>query len=169
MELEPEMMILDRKLDFSLTINEHTLSLHLRGLSEAHKAGMITLFAHLCVWPIASSAVGRRRLCCLFLKQLFRLCLRPSLRLLRRGHPSPASSRQAGQPCCGRRHGHPCMSSRRCARGFRELSWKGCLRASFCRCKTNFRGLGVYVPRSVDWHPAWIVWDSLAITAYYRW
>ena len=31
---------------------------------------------------------------------------------------------------------------------------KGCLRASFCRCKPNFRGLGVYVPRSVDWHPA---------------
>ena len=25
------------------------------------------------------------------------------LRLLRRDHPSPASSRQAGQPCCGRR------------------------------------------------------------------
>ena len=23
-----------------------------------------------------------------------------------------------------------------------------------CRCKPNFRGLGVYVPRSVDWHPA---------------
>ena len=37
--------------------------------------------------------------------------------------------------------------------GFREQSWKGCLRASFCRCKPNFRGLGVYVPRSVDWHP----------------
>ena len=38
--------------------------------------------------------------------------------------------------------------------GFREQSWKGCLRASFCRCKPNFRGLGVYVPRSVDWHRA---------------
>ena len=37
--------------------------------------------------------------------------------------------------------------------GFREQSWKGCLRASFCRCKPNFRGSGVYVPRSVDWHP----------------
>ena len=36
--------------------------------------------------------------------------------------------------------------------GFREQSWKGCLRASFCRCKPNFRGTGVYVPRSVDWH-----------------
>ena len=45
---------------------------------------------------------------------------------------------------------------RRCARGVREQSCKGCLRAgaSFCRCKPNFRGLGVYVPRSVDWHPA---------------
>ena len=38
--------------------------------------------------------------------------------------------------------------------GVREQSWKGCLRASFCRCEPNFRGLGVYVPRSVDWHPA---------------
>ena len=37
--------------------------------------------------------------------------------------------------------------------GFREQSLKCCLRASFCRCKPNFRGLGVYVPRSVDWHP----------------
>ena len=37
---------------------------------------------------------------------------------------------------------------------FREQSWKCCLRASLCRCKPNFRGSGVYVPRSVDWHPA---------------
>jgi hypothetical protein len=36
---------------------------------------------------------------------------------------------------------------------FREQSWKGCLWASLCRCKPNFRGLGVYVPRSVDCHP----------------
>ena len=38
--------------------------------------------------------------------------------------------------------------------GFREQSWKGCLRTSLNRCKPNFRGLGVYVQRSVDWHPA---------------
>ncbi len=38
---------------------------------------------------------------------------------------------------------------------FREQSWKCCLRPSLVnRCKPNFRGSGVYVPRSVDWHPA---------------
>jgi hypothetical protein len=31
---------------------------------------------------------------------------------------------------------------------FREQSWKCCLRASLCRCKPNFRGSGVYAPRS---------------------
>ena len=90
--------------------------------------------------------------------------------------PSPASSRQAGQPCCGRRHGHPCgckcphhetergaaakvlsrTGSEGVRGGFREQSWKGCLRPSLTgnRCKPNFRGSGVYVPRSVDWHRA---------------
>ena len=103
-----------RTAEHTRAINEHTLSLHLHGVSEAHKAGMITLFAvdcwstaaHLCLCfsvlgPLLP-AVGRRRICCLFLKQFFRLCLQPLLRLLRRGHPSPASSQQAGQPCCGR-------------------------------------------------------------------
>ncbi len=37
---------------------------------------------------------------------------------------------------------------------FREQSWKCCLWVTVNRCKPNFRGLGVYVPRSVDWHPA---------------
>jgi len=37
------------------------------------------------------------------------LCKGPLLQLLRRDHPGyPASSRLAGQPCCGRRYGHPC-------------------------------------------------------------
>jgi hypothetical protein len=70
------------------------------------------------------------------------LLLQPLLRLLRRDHPSPASSRQAGQLCCG-------------VRGmFREQSWKCCLWVTVNRCKPNFRGSGVYVPRSIDWHPA---------------
>jgi hypothetical protein len=39
---------------------------------------------------------------------------------------------------------------------FHEQSWKmEMLFAAFAnRCKPNFRGSGVYVPRSVDWHPA---------------
>jgi len=38
---------------------------------------------------------------------------------------------------------------------FREQSWKCCLWViTDNRCKPNFRGSGVYVPRSVDWHPA---------------
>jgi hypothetical protein len=37
---------------------------------------------------------------------------------------------------------------------FREQSWKCCLWPSLNRCKPNFRGSGIYVPRSVDWHPA---------------
>ena len=44
---------------------------------------------------------------------------------------------------------------------FREQSWKCCLRASLCRCKPNFRGSGVYVPRSVDWHPA--LWCMISL------
>ena len=67
MELEPEVKILDRKLDCSLTppsehtraINEHTLSLHLRGVSEAHKAGMITLFAPGLALPLAGTGIRR--------------------------------------------------------------------------------------------------------------
>ena len=48
---------------------------------------------------------------------------------------------------------------------FREQSWKCCLRAQLCRCKPNFRGLGVYVPRSVDWHPAlWCIISLLPRT-----
>jgi len=37
---------------------------------------------------------------------------------------------------------------------FREQSWKCCLWVTVNRCKPNFRGSRVYVPRSVDWHPA---------------
>ena len=37
---------------------------------------------------------------------------------------------------------------------FREQSWKCCLWVTVNRCKPNFRGSGVYVPRSIDWHPA---------------
>jgi hypothetical protein len=48
---------------------------------------------------------------------------------------------------------------------FREQSWKGCLRASLCRCRPNFRGSGVYVPRSVDWNPAlWCIISLLTRT-----
>ena len=127
MELEPEVKILDRKLDCSLTppCGAHESQqraqaesssawsqsrLTRRTLHCLQMAGRLLLITVL--GPLLP-AVGRRRLCCLFLKQFFRLCLQPLLRLLRRGHPSPASSRQAGQPCCGRRHGHPCgcMSS----------------------------------------------------------
>ena len=140
--------------------NEHKLSHHLRVESvEAHKAG-ITLFAadcwstaaHHCAWPTASSGWWPPPLLPLPLA-ILSLLLQPLLRLLRRDHPSPASSRQAGQPRCGRRHGHPCGclssplrrsergGSQRCwllgriisegvREGFREKSWKGCLRAS---------------------------------------
>ena len=44
---------------------------------------------------------------------------------------------------------------------FREQSMLGCSWASLCRCKPNFRGLGVYVPRSVDWHPA--LWCMISL------
>ena len=41
------------------------------------------------------------------------------------------------------------------------------MRASLCRCKSNFRGSGVYVPRSVDRHPALrIMVHYLASNAY---
>jgi len=86
---------------------------------EAYKAG-ITLFAadcwstaaHHCAWPTASSGWWPPPLLPVPLA-ILSLLLQPLLRLLRRDHPSPASSRQAGQPCCGHRHGHPCgrMSS----------------------------------------------------------
>ena len=94
--------------------NEHKLSRHLRVESvEAHKAG-ITLFAadcwstaaHHCAWPTASSGWWPPPLLPLPLA-ILSLLLQPLRRLLRRDHPSPASSRQAGQPCCGHRHGHP--------------------------------------------------------------
>ena len=141
--------------------------------------------AHQCAWPTASRgwwpaafAASSIAILLLLLQPLLRL-----LRLLRRDHPSPASSRQAGQPCCGHRHGHPfgCMSSpcdgerggsQGAGRtgsegyeggrvGFREQSWKGCLRTSLNRCKPNFRGSVVYVPRSVDWHPA--LWCMISL------
>ena len=154
MELEPEVKILDRKLDCSLTppcgAHESQQRAHAesssawsqsrltrRTLHCLQMAGRLLLITVL--GPLLPAA-GGRRLCCLFLLQFFRFCcflLQPLLRLLRRDHPSPASSRQAGQSCCGRRHGHPCgcMSSplrrregrhsqdagshrkRRCARG----------------------------------------------------
>jgi len=48
---------------------------------------------------------------------------------------------------------------------FREQSWKCCLWVTVNRCKPNFRGLGVYVPRSVDWHPAlWCIISLLTRT-----
>ena len=112
MELEPEVktslteswiVASHRPAEHTRAINEHTLSLHLRGVSEAHKAGMVTLFAvdcwstaaHLSAWPIASSGWPPPPLLPLPQAILSPL-LQPLLRLLRRGHPSPASSRQAG-------------------------------------------------------------------------
>ena len=96
----------------------------------------------------------------------------PAAIAVRRGHPSPASSgRQASLAAvaamatladvCPHHETERGAAAKVLSRtgsegvrgGFREQSWKGCLRASFCRCKPNFRGLGVYVPRSVDWHP----------------
>ena len=144
---------------------------------------MITLFAvvcwstaaHICAWPIASSGWPPPPLLPLPQAQFFRLCLQPLLRLLRRGHPSPillpVAGRQASLAAvadmatladvCPHHETERGAAAKVLGRtgsegvrgGFREQSWKGCLRASFCRCKTNFRGLGVYVPRSVDWHP----------------
>ena len=66
-------------------------------------------------------AVGRRRLCCLFLKQFFRHCC--GCCGVRRDHLSPASSRQAGQPCYGRRHGHPCVLTMRRRKGRQPRCW----------------------------------------------
>ena len=94
-----------RPAEHTRAINEHTLSLHLRGVSEAHKAGMITLFAvvcwstaaHICAWPIASSGWPPPPLLPLPQAQFFRLCLQPLLRLLRRGHPSPILLPVAGR------------------------------------------------------------------------
>jgi len=128
-ELEPEVKISlteswivasHRPAEHTRVSNEHKLSRHLRVESvEAHKAG-ITLFAancwstaaHHCAWPTASRGWWPPPLLPLPLA-ILSLLLQPLRRLLRRDHPSPASSRQAGQPCCGHRHGHPCgcMSS----------------------------------------------------------
>ena len=109
---------------------------------EAHKAGIAlcaidcwSTAAHHYAWPTASSGWWPPPLLPVPLA-ILSLLLQPLLQLLRRDHPYPASSRQAGQPCCGHRHGHPfgCMSSprdgerggsqgagshrkRRCARG----------------------------------------------------
>ena len=74
---------------------------------EAHKAG-ITLFAadcwstaaHHCAWPTASSGWWPPPLLPLPLA-ILSLLLQPLLLLLRRDHPSPASSRQAGYIALG--------------------------------------------------------------------
>ena len=70
-------------------------------LVEAHKAGF-TLFAvdcwstaaHHCAWPTASSGWWPAAFAAPSIAILL-LLLQPLLRLLRRDHPSPASSRQA--------------------------------------------------------------------------
>ncbi len=175
--------------------NEHKkLSRHLRVESvEAHKAG-IALFeadcwstaAHHCAWPTASSGWWPPPLLPVPLA-ILSLLLQPLLRRLSRDDSSPASSRQAGQPCCGHRHGHPCgcMSSPfRRKEGQQPRCWvapeakvcAGCfvkklemlfegstlpMQAEFSR----FGGLRSEICRLAPC----IMVHSLATTAYYRW
>ena len=113
-------------------------------------------------------AVGGRRLCCLFLLQFFRFCCSlccgccgATTLLLPVGRPALLRSppwpplrmyvltmrrRDGRQPRCW-----VAPEAKVCAGCFVNNC---CLWASLYRCKQNFRGLGVYVPRSVDWHPA---------------